>query len=77
MEVEARGGVETLDYSVASDGTSISPPEDVYRYGVRLSYALGQDSRILVDLAHRNRTSSIDRRNYQALQAGVSAIYGF
>jgi hypothetical protein len=77
MEVEARGGVETLDYSVASDGTSISPPEDVYRYGVRLSYALGQNSRILVNLAHRNRTSSIDRRNYQALQAGVSAIYGF
>ncbi|RPH55693.1 MAG: hypothetical protein EHM89_16700, partial [Acidobacteria bacterium] len=78
LEVEARGGLETLDYSVASpDGTTVSPPENVHLYGFRLSYAFGQNSRILVDLAHRNRTSPLERRNYEALQAGVSASYGF
>jgi hypothetical protein len=49
----------------------------VHLYGLRLSYAFGRDSRILVDLAHRNRTSPLAPRNYQALQAGVSASYGF
>jgi hypothetical protein len=78
LEVEARGGLETLDYSAASpDGTTFSPPENVHLYGLRLSYAFGRDSRILVDLAHRNRTSPLERRNYQALQASVSASYGF
>ena len=78
LEVEARGGIETLDYSVASqDGTTFSPPENVHLYGLRLSYGLGHASRILVDLVHRDRTSSIARRNYQSLQAGVSATYGF
>jgi hypothetical protein len=77
-EIEGRGGLEKLDYSVASPtGVSFTPPEYIHLYGFRLSYALGQDSRILFDLAHRNRTSSIDRRNYEALQAGVTISYGF
>ena len=78
IEVEGRGGLETLDYSVASpDGTTFSPPENVYLYGLRLSYGLGPFSRILFDVVHRNRTSSLERRNYEALQGGVSVTYGF
>lgn len=77
-EVEARAGRETLDYSVAAPTEAeISPPETVHLYGLRLSYNLGQDTRILVDVAHRDRASSLERRNYQALQTGVSASYGF
>lgn len=78
IEVEGRGGLETLDYSVASpDGTTFSPPEHVYLYGLRLSYGLGPSSRILFDVVHRNRTSSLEPRNYEALQGGVSVTYGF
>ena len=78
LEVEARGGIEKLDYSVASsDGTTFAQPENVHLYGLRLSRGLGQASRIVVDLVHRDRTSPLEHRNYQSLQAGVSAIYGF
>jgi hypothetical protein len=78
LEIEGRGGIERLDYSVAAaSGTTIAPPETVHLYGFRLSHAVGRASRILFDLVHRDRASSIERRNYQALQIGVSATYGF
>ncbi|MGH9146514.1 MAG: outer membrane beta-barrel protein [Vicinamibacterales bacterium] len=77
-EVEGRGGRERLDYSAASPaGTTILPPETVHHYGLRLNYTLGRDSRIHVDLVHRDRISPIERRNYEAIQASVSASYGF
>ncbi len=77
-EVEARGGRETLDYAVAAvPGLEGVPPETVHHYGLRVSYGLSPDTRILVDVDHQDRASSLAHRNYHALRTGVTISYGF